>query len=943
MAMAFNPFESFRKNGKAIFAVLAIVCMFTFVLSSGIGGGNDFFDWVVRQFGGDDKRGPLYGEIDGHDYHQRELDALRQKRMAANAYMRGAVDHAENKMVNQLGEDLKNNVIKDKQASQLISNTLNLRGQMFDSRQRDPRTAAQVFFLYQMSPEALSRTLANINAKDNPADARALRRMTRVVDGDMQRLARGNSAMYFATVPNANDKDALEFAMYLDEADKMGIKFSDDDIRKLIGDETDNMLTEKDGIDLDQAIRQRSYKQLSADAVTQAIGDEFRVRTVLSILNGAVYPGGRMSVPAGMTPYEFAEFFKDRVTSLTFDVVDVAVEDFIAQVKQEPTEREIQDFFDKYKAREYDPAIGTPGFKEPRKVKVEYVGVDGTKPVYKAALAPLQAARIVSGVLNDTMLGGSPAAIAYQVARPHLATSLEAYTGMQSKIRGRKFELFGYTVHGSPFSKARPEDESLFHPLPNAALTAQLAVMSNPVTDLSGAVAAYQNLTGLLDTRDRVRIGMQMSVAPIGFNPLFPLSVAGPYIANLPRVPEEVYQAQETAAIAENQAYFLAHADFESLQKKLNDIRKKVQPEQTPEDIIKKKERPKTDPAKVAEANAEARKLIDEWLKAHPDAQHGQSADARGKFTISDDAGLKALTELVKDKTAPEVSQSYGDAFFDPIPPKESADVTYYSPTSFPGFSMPPGSAFTKPVYLAWKTQDLPAQTHPGKLSDLPAEKQGEVRAQVIRAWKFEKARKLAEAAANKLADELRELATKELRDADNPVAFSKGLADKVAAGKFALLTEKIRIQMLKQHPSFQPGQPNSWMEDRITNKQILYPVTKSREHPGPGMAEQLLELRTKQVGEVLVSPDVPQSHYYVSVLAQKRVPTTFEFYMQVFSKTNAPPREERDSLYSNFARREAINDFFKDALARVKAEMKYKETDELKKSTEKNREEPSE
>src|SRR5262249_36005280 len=143
--------------------------------------------------------------------------------------------------------------------------------------------------------------------------------------------------------------------------------------------------------------------------------------------------------------------------------------------------------------------------------------------------------------------------------------------------------------------------------------------------------------------RDRVRIGMQMTVAPIGFNPLFPFSAAGPFIANLPRVAEEVYQAQELAAYAENQAAFLARADLESLEKKLNDIRKKALPEQSPEDIIKKKERPKIEPKKVEEANAEARKLIDEWIKAHPDAQHGQSTEARGKFTIGDDPGLKAL------------------------------------------------------------------------------------------------------------------------------------------------------------------------------------------------------------------------------------------------------------------------------------------------------------
>jgi hypothetical protein len=36
--MAYNPFNIFRRNQKAIFAVVTVFIMFTFVLSSGLGG-----------------------------------------------------------------------------------------------------------------------------------------------------------------------------------------------------------------------------------------------------------------------------------------------------------------------------------------------------------------------------------------------------------------------------------------------------------------------------------------------------------------------------------------------------------------------------------------------------------------------------------------------------------------------------------------------------------------------------------------------------------------------------------------------------------------------------------------------------------------------------------------------------------------------------------------
>src|SRR6516165_3730351 len=109
--MAFNPFHAFRKNSKPLMAVLVLVCMFVFVLSAGIGGGNDFFDWVARQMGADDRRGPVMGEIDGDEYHQHTLGEVRQRRMAANVYMMAAADTAENNMLKQLEQEIGNNVL----------------------------------------------------------------------------------------------------------------------------------------------------------------------------------------------------------------------------------------------------------------------------------------------------------------------------------------------------------------------------------------------------------------------------------------------------------------------------------------------------------------------------------------------------------------------------------------------------------------------------------------------------------------------------------------------------------------------------------------------------------------------------------------------------------------------------------------------------------------
>src|SRR5262245_43416432 len=83
--MAYNPFNIFRRNQKAIFAVLTVFIMFMFVLSSGLGGGADFFDWFPRWIGG--RGGEKLCKIDGDDITTKDLDKVRFKRVMANRFM----------------------------------------------------------------------------------------------------------------------------------------------------------------------------------------------------------------------------------------------------------------------------------------------------------------------------------------------------------------------------------------------------------------------------------------------------------------------------------------------------------------------------------------------------------------------------------------------------------------------------------------------------------------------------------------------------------------------------------------------------------------------------------------------------------------------------------------------------------------------------------------
>jgi len=92
--MAFNPFHSFRKYRKAMFAILAIVCMFTFVLSSGLGGRNDILNVLPEWLGGGGSKYPVVARIDGKRIDELTISDTRVRRKMANDYMSAMFDEA---------------------------------------------------------------------------------------------------------------------------------------------------------------------------------------------------------------------------------------------------------------------------------------------------------------------------------------------------------------------------------------------------------------------------------------------------------------------------------------------------------------------------------------------------------------------------------------------------------------------------------------------------------------------------------------------------------------------------------------------------------------------------------------------------------------------------------------------------------------------------------
>ncbi|MFH1266261.1 MAG: hypothetical protein ABIK89_11085, partial [Planctomycetota bacterium] len=66
------------------------------------------------------------------------------------------------------------------------------------------------------------------------------------------------------------------------------------------------------------------------------------------------------------------DYFQRLNRKVTIESLEVPVEDFVDAV-EDPDEATLRDFFEEYKAEPYDPASPEPGFREPKKVAIEYL------------------------------------------------------------------------------------------------------------------------------------------------------------------------------------------------------------------------------------------------------------------------------------------------------------------------------------------------------------------------------------------------------------------------------------------------------------------------------------------------------------------------------------------------------------------------------------------
>jgi hypothetical protein len=687
--MAFNPFHSFRRYNKVIFAILAIICMFTFVLSSGMGRGDLFTqigDWLS---GGRSDRTVI--SVAGKNYDAQNVDQIRLKRLMASDYMDASIQASQAALMAKVNSGLDK---LDPSSRQII-------GQVVQTKmlaQMIPGYAQQYEQMIRNAPMYMS-FLANMSAtaqKENRTeDVTTINAVMRLLNQDFQRLRMGRQAneSYFGGRVREVDYDAIaDYLLWQHEADQMGITLTKQDISQEIADETGGISAEN-ALAIDKMLREK-YTGYSVDAVTAALGDEFRARIAQDALLGTSLKT-RTGPPFQTTPDEEWDLFKDARTTIRAGLINIPVDSFVDKVTTKPTEDELKKLFDKYKNEEPLPYLERPGFKEPRKIQVEWVNGKPDAEFYK------KAARDLLPVFSNLRLLGLSSPVEAGILP--LALDAELYYAQREYL----FKESGWSDVYFP----RVHDSSVINPQHLKLLVgATVAALGTGAPVLSGPLA-FEGGIVFTEELERVNLGAAM----IGFGASDAYGTAAAAIGLTPNplaldVLRQPLRDKTSAALASG----LMDADLTAFRKKVAELGKEKD-------------------------KAPLRKVVDEFI-AQRGMFRGATTELRDRFHLVDDAGMVRLKDayLKAHGAQDPLGLGFGAEFF--ADPAQFGGVSTYNPREFP--ASPDDGKF-----VFWLTEDRPARVPKYEVA----------KSLVEAAWRRGKAREMAQAAADKLLTDVKQ------------------------------------------------------------------------------------------------------------------------------------------------------------------------------------------
>ncbi len=963
--MAYNPFNIFRRNQKAIFAVVTVFIMFTFVLSSGLGGGADFFDWLPRWLGSKSKKGDVVATLDGDKLYSSELEKIRHQRVIANRFMSRASDYAQQSLMSTAAAA---EPTLSKDGKDLISSI-----RMYGSNPQ---------LLQYILGGQIESILRSPTAKPEDKDA------ARAIHAAMSLAGHRGGASgehYFINSPNATNNDLVNFLLWQKKADQLGIKFTSDDVLKLIGKEFYGFFRD----DSEVAVKKELSKQMggfSMNKAVEAIGEEFRVRAAQVAVLGSVGHGRRTDktyggFPAFKPPYDVYEYYREQTSPTIYGTIPVAAANYLHLVK-DPDENdpkvkdELLKLFDQYKDTEPNPGREMPGFKKPREIKLEWLSVTGAEPYYvKFAEEQLQAGELqakVGSMMTVPFFGVSPALIAPMAAPTALKEPLvlKAYEDLK-----RRHELevrMGYG-HSSAFlsdilssSVVRPGNMAAAA----GAVGGQLLAFGNPLAAMAKVVSGPM----AYETRDRVNAGVPAILMALGSIPAVGEEKFGIWIGK--PVPALLGPSMFANAIGGAVAYQMMTPKAlpieavkpmlmkELIKKTAKEIafgptgdrepgsRFDAQPKKGDlqafiDEVNKLSDNGKT---KDKEKLAAVQKYISEFA-AKRGLTLGKSTDLRTEWTLEEDPALAPLVTVQKDslKSAggfhdnqyiPFAQRFFWTTEMNRRSPTSGNYAPEYYPEQKPNTHESLFSQEPKPQYVVWRTEEVPAQAP----KSYPAVKDA-----VKVAWKRAKAREMAKARAEALANEIRttgpnsDALLKSFIEEEAQKLRNEFPADSKARDRIkpflidgvSPLTSTANPTAKSDLISFSPTASSGSL-----NPFRLVP-SENVKYPSMPMLRTLMDERTKPVKTTFVLADEPKDTYYVTTLLERKMKTDGMFQSEVYAEdplARMPGRGNptRDVVLRNY-NEDMGRKTIESVMGLLKKEFKYEETEEQKKKMEEN------
>lgn len=884
--MAFSPFRAFRKHQKAVMIMLAIMCMIIFVFSFGEG------DLFSRRFGGNHDRGEVVLKIHGDEVYEGDIHQTRDRRRAASLFL-------YNYLMLEARTEAFLSLVQNEADLQGITGELGLRirGIMQEYqllmqfvapglRSSDPNQQAmarhqlrQLFFAfpnpqqYHQKRRSLDQLRqAQLNAALKPEQSQAVLDLMRFAQYDLWGSHPLRDMNDYFLGGSGDVEDIIDFMIWKYHADRLDIHLNEPSVIKLVNHVANrNVLKEEDFASDDtvqrffQVVRDDDRNGVTTpEELLEALTDEFRVLMVKQAYLGT--PAGGLTgrdleainaAAIQPTPLAFLDYFREHRTTRQISVLELPVKNFLYEVTETPGTKELEDLFEAYKNVEPDPRRRTPGFKEPRRVRLQYVIAKEDAPSYsQRAEAIAEHYHVWGAGAQAFAAAGGPGPWAISLAMPWVV-DLRQQANYQQYLEGFDQKIESWV---RPFNFDSLHDQSWLRPGPSTMLIGQTIASTvlpiGPPIATTGAAASWVASASVYEESERQLVlnsylpaVVETASAAAG---LKGFGGVGSALTSLPILSrQKVHQPEPLPAsqvswikrdtLAERLQTLVRAEDFKAAGEEIRKLR-------STEDADKR------------------RTELTEVLKKYGllESLHTME-EALDRHSLPDDPALKAFKE--------EASWVWNTV--------EQRDQTFLNPT---GVYDPQ----TTDSVLWWRTEEHRAYV-PRSLNNA----QGKVEA----AWRYMRAQELA----RKKADAIQKR-VQQLKATQAPGVTVQNLREEPRGNVFDL--RDVALLVIEETPT--PG---------LTNYSPYTPPKDKIEYPVPGATVKRLA-SLEEPGDSVVFWDEPHARYYVGVLLAKSVPTLEEFY-SVYRKTT----DSTDTLWAYHFLPHLQRDFEKKVIEQLRIE----------------------